>query len=93
MGVVMRVGKQKAFLRDGEWRSADQALEDRLNGITQSWIEETGGPALTSSDPELEAAKVIARRAHGRILLHTPSDARVAARTWFARRQYKLAFQ
>lgn len=89
----MRVGKQKAFLRDGEWRSADRALEDRLNALTQDWVEESGGPALDSQDPELDAAKVVAKRAHGRIQLHTPTDPRVAARTWFARRQYKLAFQ
>ena len=92
MGVVLRVGRQKAFLRDGEWWSADPDLEQRLNEITQSWIEETGGPPLSSADPEREAAREISRRAGGRILLHVPANGESASRTWFRKRQYRLAF-
>jgi hypothetical protein len=92
MGVILSLGKQKAFLRDGEWRCADLALERQLNQITSEWIAETGGPKLDSPDPEVEAAREMARRTGGRLVLQSKPNARKAARIYFARRQYRLAF-
>lgn len=92
MGVILGLGRQKAFLRDGEWRCADLALEQQLNHITSQWIAETGGPKLDSPDPEVEAAHELARRTGGRVLLQSKSNARKAHRIYFARRQYRLAF-
>lgn len=92
MGVILSLGRQKAFLRDGEWRCADLALEQRLNQITSQWIADTGGPKLNSPDPEVEAARELARLTGGRVLLQSKSNARKAARIYFARRQFRLAF-
>jgi hypothetical protein len=92
MGVIVAFGRKKAFLRDGAWRSSDAQLEERLNGLTRSWVEETGGPALNSLDPERDVARFIARQAGGRLGLHTPVKGRRAHRVWFAQRQYRLAF-
>ncbi len=92
MGVVLRVHKQKAFLRDGEWRSADQELESELNRLSTEWILATGGPALGAPDPELELARHIATAVRGRILLHVPCKPRDGARTYFALRQFSLPF-
>lgn len=92
MGVVLKVGRQRAFLRGGEWRCADPSLEVRLNETLQSWIEESGGPPLSSQDPEADAAREVARRMQGRILMSVPANRRQSQRDYFARRQYKLAF-
>jgi hypothetical protein len=92
MGVVLKVGRQRAFLRGGEWRCADPVLETQLNQTLQSWIEECGGPALSSADPEADAAREVARRVSGKILMSVPANRRQSQRDYFARRQYKLAF-
>ncbi len=92
MGVILTLGRQKAFLRDGEWRSADLDLERRLNESTGAWILATGGPSLNSPDPEAEVAKELARVTGGRVLLQSKSNARKSARIYFARRQYRLEF-
>jgi len=92
MGVIVTVGRQKAFLRDGEWRSADRELEERLNHLTAEWIAATGGPGLDSADPESEVADEISRSTGGRVTLQSKSNAKRSARIYFARRQYKLAF-
>lgn len=92
MSVVIRIRRQKAFLRDGEWRCASLEIERELNELQQQWIVETGGPPLASRDPEAVAAREIARRSGARVILHIPADRRNSARTYFARRQLKLAF-
>lgn len=92
MGVILRVDRQRAFLRDGEWRSADLALEQRLNALTAKWIEETGGPGLDSPEPEMDLAREVSRRTGGRVLLQSRANQKRSARVYFARRQYKLAF-
>lgn len=92
MGVILSVKRQKAFLRDGEWRSADRNLEDRLNRATTEWILATGGPPLDASDPELIVARHIAHLSNGRILLHSPCPPRDGSRTYFSLRQMPLPF-
>lgn len=92
MGVLLRVENKKAILRDGHWVSANPELEEELNRMTEDWIQQTGGPPLGSRDPESVTAKEVARRTGGRILLHTPANARSASRHYFSRRQMKLAF-
>ncbi len=92
MGLILTLGRQKAFLREGEWRSADRGLEVRLNQLTSDWIAESGGPKLDSPDPELDVATEISRTTGGRVVLQSRSDQRRSARIYFARRQYKLAF-
>jgi hypothetical protein len=92
MGVVLKVGRQRAFLRNGEWRCADAGVELLLNQTLQGWIEESGGPSLSSQEPEADAAREVARRVGGRILMSVPANRRQSQRDYFARRQYKLAF-
>jgi len=93
MGVVLAFGRKRAFLRDGLWWSADPRLEEELNELTRRWVEQTGGPSLKSPDPEHDAAREIARRSHGRLILHAAAPGRRAHRIWFAQRQYKFAFR
>ena len=90
MGIVVRFEKQKALLREGVWRCADLALEQRLNDLTGDWIVETGKPAIGSHDPEREVAAEMARRLDGAILYHAPSKSGEAARHFFKKRQLKL---
>lgn len=92
MGVVVKVGRQRAILRGGEWRCADARVESMLNDTMQAWIEECGGPSLSSPDPETDAAEAVAGRVDGRVLLSVPANPRQAHRVYFARRQYRLAF-
>jgi hypothetical protein len=92
MGVMINCAGKKAFLRSGEWRSADLELEERLNRLTEAWVHETGGPALDSPNPEETAALAIASRIGARVLLEIPARPRQSARQWFRHRQYKLAF-
>lgn len=92
MGVVVKVGRQLAFLRNGEWRCANRGLETHLNDTMQSWIEECGGPPLDCADPEAVAASAVTQRVKARVLLSVPTNPRAAHRVYFARRQYRLAF-
>jgi hypothetical protein len=92
MGVILSVQRQKAFLRDGEWRCADSSLETRLNEATAAWIETTGGPKLSSEDPEIELAREMERQLGGRIVLQSAANRKRSARVYFAKRQYRLAF-
>ena len=90
MGIVVRFEKQKALLREGVWRCADLALEQRLNNLTAAWIVETGRPAIGSQDPEREVAGEMARRFDGAILYHSPSKGKEASRHFFRKRQLRL---
>lgn len=92
MGVIVGIGKQKALFRDGEWRCASPNVEQTLNRATREWLDETGGPALGSADPELETAKVIAKRVRGRILQHSPADRRLMSKQYLAFRQTRFSF-
>ena len=92
MGVVARIGAHKAMLRDGEWRSADAALEERLNAETRQWFEQTGGPKLNSADPEAELARETLRRVGGTVQLRVPARSERARRIYFERRQMRLDF-
>jgi hypothetical protein len=92
MGFIVRLGARKAFLRHGEWRCADAAVEALLNRETEAWIRETGGPALESVDPEAEVALEIARRLGALITAHVASDPRLSRQIYFSRRQYCFDF-
>ena len=92
MGVVAKIGARKALLRDGEWRSADPALERQLNAVTQSWIEQTGGPPLESSDPEADLARAILQQVGGAIQQHMPAHTRRSRQLYFERRQISFDF-
>lgn len=92
MGVVVRIRRQKAFLRDGEWRSAEKSLEAELNRLTTEWILATGGPPLEAANPELIVARHVARETGGRVLLHVPCPPKDGSRTYFALRQMALPF-
>ena len=90
MGIVVRFEKQKALLREGVWRSADLALEHRLNSLTAAGILETGGPTIGAQDPEREVAVELARRLDGAILYHAPAKGKDASRHFFQKRQFSL---
>lgn len=90
MGVLIRVGKQKAILRRGRWLAADASLEALLNTRTSSWIAETGGPPLQSKDQESAVATEMARQVGGRVLMHVP--ALRSSKIYIRLRQLRLDF-
>lgn len=90
MGVLVQFNGRKAFLRRGEWVSSDRSLEKRLNDTTEAWIQDTGGPPLSDSDPEKTVARTITARLGGRILIHQPGDPHQSRRVYFDRRQMRL---
>ena len=92
MGVVLKIGVRKAFLREGQWRCSDLRLERRLNQETDSWIRETGGPDLASSDPEADVAKAMARLCGGALRMHVQAQPKRSASLYFSRRQYSFDF-
>lgn len=89
---MVRIRGQKAFLRDGVWRSADLPLEQSLNRLTEEWIAETGGPPLSARNPEAVTAREILKRAGGRILLRIAARPKKDIQVYIARRQYRLPF-
>jgi len=70
MGALVQIDGRKAFLRQGSWISANRELEARLNQATETWIQETGGPVVSDSDPERTVARTMAKRFGGRVLTH-----------------------
>jgi hypothetical protein len=92
MGVVLRIGARKAFLREGQWRCADPRLELRLNRETDRWISRTGGPDLASSDPEADVAQAMANLCRGVVQLHVQADPKRSTWVYFSRRQYSFDF-
>jgi hypothetical protein len=92
MGVFMRVGRVKAFLRDGKWKCANAQLERRLNRLTDEWIQETGGPPIDDSDHERTVAEEIAGRVGGKIARHVAASPNKSARIYIDRRQLRLDF-
>jgi hypothetical protein len=92
MAVLVSFRGRKALFRRGEWRSPNRALEERLTRETESWIGETGGPKIGSKDPELEAAKAVAKRTGGRILLRVKSNVRRESKLYLSRRQMSFQF-
>ncbi len=92
MGVVVRIGKVKALLRAGEWRSADLRVEESLNRLTAEWISNTGGPAVGARDPDLDLAKEICRQKNGRVLLSSAASGKTVFQTYLSRRQMTLDF-
>lgn len=92
MPVLVRFEKRKAFLRDGRWRSADQALESSLNESTADWIRQTGGPPISDADQERTVALEMAERLGGKILIHMRSRSGRSAAYFVQQRQMKLDF-
>ena len=92
MGVVVKIGSRKAFLRQGQWRSADLRLELRLNAETDRWIGETGGPELASSDPEADVARALAKICGGAVQMHVQAHHKRSTSLYIARRQYTFDF-
>jgi len=92
MGVIVRLGRVKAFLRAGEWRSADRTVEVNLNRLTSEWIRDTGGPPVDSRHPDQDVANEICRRNGGKILLSVPASGKTAYRSYLSRRQMTFDF-
>ncbi|MCX7602814.1 MAG: hypothetical protein N2036_01945 [Bryobacteraceae bacterium] len=88
----MSVGKQKAVLRRGEWRCADQTLERKLNEWTGQWLLSGQAPRLEEPDHELAVAREMAARLGGRILYRARTAPQRAVRDFFPKRQFRLAF-
>jgi len=89
---MVQFDSQKAFLREGAWRSADISLEQELNDSTTQWIRETGGPSVSDSDPEHAVAKEMAGRLGGKILLHFKSSTERSKAKFLGHRQMTLEF-
>jgi hypothetical protein len=92
MGVVVKIGSRKAFLREGQWRSADLRLELRLNEETERWIGETGGPELASADPEADVARAMASLCGGVVQMHVRAHTKRSTSLYVSRRQYTFDF-
>ena len=90
MGALVQIDGRKAFLRQGSWISADPELEARLNQATETWIQETGGPAVSDSNPERTVARTMAKRFGGRVLIHVRGDPSESRRVYLRRRQLWL---
>lgn len=92
MGVVVRIGRVKAFLRAGEWRSADLRIERALNQLTTDWISSTGGPPVDAPDPDRLVAQEIIRRQGGKILLSAAASGKTVFRSYLSKRQMSFDF-
>lgn len=92
MSVLARFGRRKAFLRQGEWRSADPELEALLNRTTRRWIEETGGPALDDEDHEATTAAYVVALLGGQIVRRVPPPKQATARFYIRLRQLHFEF-
>jgi len=89
---MVKIGTRKALFREGVWRCADPALEQRLNSETESWFLQTGGPALNSLDPEGAVAAEIAGLCGGAILLRVPAKLKRVRAKYFQFRQFSFDF-
>jgi hypothetical protein len=92
VGLLVRFGRHRAFLREAEWRCADPAFEQSLNQEMDAWMQATGGPSVSDPHPDQTAAKEMARRLGGRVLLNVKSSRSRASEVYFDRRQMELAF-
>ncbi len=90
VAVLVRILGHKAILRDGQWRSANQDLERRLNHATEEWISRTGGPPLNDPDPERTVARYIAPLFGGKVALSVSSRNPATRQTYLERRQMEL---
>ena len=92
MGILVRFGKQKAFLRRGEWWCANPDLEEELNRVTEDWIQKTGGPPIKDRDHERTVAQEIAGRMGGKIAKRVAPSPRRTQAIYISRRQLGFDF-
>jgi len=92
MGIMVRFGRRKAFLRRGNWFSSDQDLERQLADSTDEWFRQTGGPPLEEKNHELAVARAIADRMGGRIACRTPGSSPKTTAIYISRRQMRFDF-
>lgn len=92
MSVLVRFDRRIAFLRRGEWFSADPHLENELNATTTQWIQQTGGPPFQDTDHERTVAREIAGRFGGRIVKRVRPSPKLTAQIYISRRQLDLDF-
>lgn len=89
---MARFGGRTAFLRRGEWISADPELEQRLNAATKAWIQQTGGPPVIDRDHEGTTAREITEKLDGRVIRRVAPSLKTAAEIYISRRQLDLDF-
>ncbi len=92
MGVMVRFGRQIAFLRRGEWVSANPGLEEKLNRLTRSWIQQTGGPPVNDRNHERTVARELAARLGGRVVRGIRPATKKTAGDYISLRQLSLGF-
>lgn len=92
MGVLVRFGKQKAFLRRGRWMAADPQLEQRLNELTDRWWAETDRPPRDIPACEMAIAEYAARSLGGKIARRVPPSFPSTLRAYWNMRQLSLEF-
>ena len=92
MGVYVRFGRRKAFLRRAEWWSSDRDLEERLNHLTRMWIRETGGPPIQDDDHDYSVAREMSARLGGRIASRARPASTRSADAYMSRRQMAFDF-
>lgn len=90
MSVLLRIGKNKAILRGGEWRCSSAPLEEALNRFTRQWVQREASSSELKGNLEDRIADAAARRFEGRVALRLDSQARAHQRQYLNLRQLNL---
>lgn len=90
MGVLLRIGRQKAILRGAEWRCALPSLEEQLNGFTRAWVHRDAQREELSGDMEAAIAQAVAAKFGGRVLLRSRPRAQAIQQRYMHLRQMSL---
>lgn len=90
MGVLLRIGKQKAILRGAEWRCALAPLEAELNAFTKTWVQREARSEELTGDLEAAISRAVVGRYQGKILMRTQPRAEQTQRRYFHLRQLDL---
>lgn len=90
MSVLLRIGKNKAILRGGEWLCASTQLEEELNRFTRRWVQRDAHTTQLQGNLEDRIAEAVAQRFGGRIGLRLDPQGRRHDRHYLKLRQLNL---
>jgi len=90
MGVIVRIGKQKAILRGAEWRCAVASLEADLNRFTRNWVQRDALDTELAGNLEEAISKAVVHQFDGKVILRAIPRADVTQKRYFRLRQLSL---
>jgi hypothetical protein len=90
VAVLVRIGKQKAILRDAQWRCALASLEADLNQFTKRWVQREAVAEELRGDLEQAISLAVADRYSAKVLLRTNPVKRGSRNQYFQLRQLNL---